>query len=198
MKTIKLTSDFYILQKSISKIFKIEDYFNLLVGIYSIYGCKDFDVIKGTLEKFNCTESAYITKGNYIKLMKWYDNNGRGNYGTPSRVYQEIWEKNFNENNSEWLINSNSYFYSVLGKNDFFKNVSKILEKRIGKQKLSEYILKCSLSLSNNSYDRNLSAKKYYTNKLEQIWNNKKEIYDIFNRDSLRTERNLINLISSL
>lgn len=52
--------------------------------------------------------------------------------------------------------------------------------------------------MANSPYDRDLAAPKFFKERMEPVWKNKREISDIFTRDSLRQERGLLDWINTL
>lgn len=121
--------DFNKLRKTLPKIFKVEEYFELKESIFGRFGSSKYDVVEQLLRKAGALEKAYVTKGAYASYMKWRDENGRGNYGTPARKYHEIWQSHVDKKDHEWLINMNAEVIQVIGKNDFYKKMASLVEK---------------------------------------------------------------------
>lgn len=190
--------DFNKLRKILPKIFKVEEYFELKDSIFGRFSSSAYSVVEQLLKEAGAIEKAYVTKGAYASYMKWCDENGRGNYGTPAREYHEIWQNHVDEDDHEWLINTNAEVNQVLGKNDFYKKMASLVEKGLGKQKAAEFIIRAVAGMANSQYDRNLEAPKFFKERMEPVWKNKREIYDIFTRDSLRKERGMLDWINTL
>ena len=204
MKTFKdliseaLISEFEELLKISPSIFKMEDYINLLDKVYSIYNSSKFSIFGMLLAEVGVLEQASISKSSYVKYMKWRDNNGMGGAGVSTKEYEEIWQSHSDKEDYKWLVDTNSDFIAQAGKNDFNKKIASLITKELGNQKSAEYILKSSLKFQNNSYDRNLSGKEYYSNILTKVWENKSEVYDIFARESLRKNTGLLDSIKNM
>lgn len=177
------TTDIEKLKKMLPKEFKLEDYFELAYNVYKPFGNREYNIVSGILKEEGLLDKAIISKSAYVKNMKWADENGYGNYGTPTKQYQEEWEEKVQDKDYEWLINQNALANENIGKNDFFKKMASLITKKIGKIGAAEKVLYSCFRNNDNSYDRMGSFENYARPKLLQLWDNDKDVYNLFSKN---------------
>ena len=178
----KLLTDTAELQKVLHTEFKMEEFIelkrNLGIGYGGTYGTAIYPIAK----KANVINKVIISKSAYVALLTWYDENGRGTYGTPKKEHIESYEnliKNDNEESYQQLIDDNLYWAKIQDREDNkIKSISNALVKGLGgKTNAALFIVKGSAV--NGITDGMCISYKWFEERMKKLWASESEIYKL-------------------